>query len=532
MIGQRTVQENRILFGAFFLHLLLKFSIFNLNAAEYTDGILQIIQHQMELPGFWPPLYNWLIQIISLTGLSGEFAGQFISIISSSLVIFPLYFLTRHICHNQQKAAIIAIFLYTFSPLHLRWSIRVMTDPLFVFLNFTVIYYLFNALANRSHAYYCLKYFIYANIFLLLATLTRYQGILVAPFYLYVLYLYSRRFLRQVRHWRELEAKTRRKIIKYGVIFLISLLPWFFVAYMYLQEGLVHALQVGERMGIGFMSSLGNYFVLFDAFIGHIPYFFNYFVVVFAFAGFLFITSRRVKQMIFKVFFFYYMIVLILLQSVFQSFQERYLLPLLPFFCLLAGTGFFFFLYEPAHRTDHDGIAQFRKRSGRFQWIYPVFLGLTAATLFITSISVLTFQSGSFGSIKEVAEYIKNEKIEGNIYTNEIYRPEYEAIKMRYWTGDDSIEYYAPYQTDDFEVEDYVAVHSVYLGDLSRYYAYEKHLHSQYHLEVLYRTPSYITIPIFPDNMTNFSNQNPMWSVFRFTPQYYKSSLYQVTGKK
>ncbi len=531
MIGLRTVQENRILFGAFFLHLLLKFSIIHLNAGEYTDGIIQIIQHQMDLSGFWPPLYNWLIRLLTLTGMSGEYAGRFISIISSSLLIFPLYFLTRHICHNQQKAAIFAIFIYTFSPLHLRWSVRVMTDSLFTFLNFTVIYYLFNALENRSHAYYCLKYFLYANIFLLLATLTRYQGILVVPWYLYVLYLYSRRFTLQVKNWRELTPKTRQKIAKYGVIFLLSLLPWILVVRMYFVQGGIHAFQIGERMGHAFMGTLGNYFIVFDAFTGHIPYFFNYFVVVFAFAGFLFISSRRIKQMIFKIFFFYYLIALLAVQAVFQSFQERYLLPLLPFFCLLAGTGLFFLMYEPSHRSDHDGIPQFRKRSGRFQWIYPVFLALTTLTLFVTSIAVLTFQSGTFGSIKETAVYIKEHNPQGNIYSNEIYRQGYEAIKIRYWSENDDILYYAPYKSDQFEPGDYVAVHSVYIGNLSRYYHYLEHLDSQYELEEIFRTPNYMTLPIFPDIMTNHSNQNPLWSVYRFTPQYYQSCLLKVVDK-
>jgi hypothetical protein len=79
-----------ILLGVAFLVRLL---FLPLNQAEYTDGILQILQFREPI-GIWPPLYSALVYPLSF--LFGDlYAGRLVSAVTSSLALLPLYKMTQ-----------------------------------------------------------------------------------------------------------------------------------------------------------------------------------------------------------------------------------------------------------------------------------------------------------------------------------------------------------------------------------------------------------------------------------------------------
>ncbi len=525
MFNQSTHKEKYILLAFFILNIFLKLSFFNINLAEYTDGIIQIIQHKLSIPSYWPPMYNWLTRAISTLGLSLEASAKIVSIISSSLLIVPLYYLTRMLADNQQKPAIFAVLIYTLSPIHLRWSVRVMSDSLFSFFNFCAIYYLFLLFEYRTHTYYFLKYALYTNIFLILANLTRFQGLLLVPFFFYILYIVFYNFIKRIKNWDKISKIFKKKIIKYSPFLIISFIPWIFYL-PYLAEKIhLHLLQFHNREAHSILSTLANYFIYFDEFLGHIPYFFNYIVVGFAIIGFVKLDSRKIKIQIFKLFILYYLFSLLLLQSAFQSFQERYLLPFLPFVSTLSGIGIFLSLYELSPKTQ-PGIKYYQMRKSFFYPLYIFLIIIGIFTMTITTIGIMTYQSQTFASIKDVALFLKKCKTKGNIYSNEIYNNNLKTIKISFWSGK-KIKYFSPHNLPKFKKGDIICIHSIYAG--KEYFPTINRILKLYNVRTLYSTVRYRIIPIFPDVMSlSIANQNPIWATFRFKPQYFESIVLEV----
>src|SRR5689334_16457973 len=70
-----------------------------------TDGIyyVTLARHLMDgnfnagLSAYWPPLYPLLAGIASLVFKDVEFAARFVSILSGTLLVLPVYCLTREI---------------------------------------------------------------------------------------------------------------------------------------------------------------------------------------------------------------------------------------------------------------------------------------------------------------------------------------------------------------------------------------------------------------------------------------------------
>lgn len=531
MLTQTTHREKKFLFLLFLVNLVLKFAAFSLNSGEYTDGIIQLTQHTMP-ETFWPPLYNWLCRFFALSGLSLEAAGKTVSILASSLVIIPVYFLTRYCCNNQQKPALFAVLIYTLSPLHLRWGIRVMTDSLFILFNVSSIYFLFNVFEFRNHQYFFLKYFLYANICLFLANITRYQGVLLIPFALYLLLIVSARFWRKLRNWKKMNALFQKKMLKYTPFFLLSFVPWLYYAGHIGRKISIHAGQFSGRATSDLSQTLGNYFVYFDNFLGHMPFFFNYIVIGFALVGFVRLESDRVKIQFYKLFTVYYFSALLILQALFQSYQERYLLPLLPFVCSFAGIGIFYALYTRSQKTKM-GHSYYMRRATKFYPVYIALIVVGIVSLSFTSWAVLKNQSGIFGSIKDAGLFLKEHTFSesSSIYSNEVYNEKKKmfAVKLAFWS-DKKIKPLNLNQLGQLKSGDTICIHSVYSGgNIDGYLGF---IRQQISLKEIYRSKVYRVVPIFPEVMAKpFCNQNPIWSSFRFQPQYYYSIVYQVTPR-
>ena len=111
-IGVMQISKEQSAVGVICLVVLaVRLGLINLNQGEYTDGILQITRFTQ--PGLsngnflWPPLYGLLTYTLALFRLDLETAAKLISILSSVLVLAPIYMIGRML--NGRLCAIFAI---------------------------------------------------------------------------------------------------------------------------------------------------------------------------------------------------------------------------------------------------------------------------------------------------------------------------------------------------------------------------------------------------------------------------------------
>lgn len=335
-----TPTDRKIIAVFVVVSLALRLACIPLNTAEYTDGILQITAFTYGQT-FWPPFYTALVQALNGLTRDPELAGKLISIFSSALLIVPLYWSAHRLA--GRRAAVYALFFYMTDAIAWRWSIRVMSDALFELLFFSsaVLFCRFFERAtdwfeeatarlwdeplpkppepDRLHA----GFFLAANALGSLAFATRLQGV-------FLIFLAAPAMQMFQRHpggkgWRN------------GLIFMASVLVW--LAPVFLNRALFggHGKQFEERAGTTLVQMTLIYWNVLESFLLLFPYFITIPVFV-LFAGGLFLFLRAdVNTRTFARFFLIFGALILLTQMAFQSFQERYLLPLIPFMMVLAG---------------------------------------------------------------------------------------------------------------------------------------------------------------------------------------------------
>src|SRR5690606_28342140 len=111
------------------INLVLRAPLLFINKAEYTDGILQLIQFS-ENTGIYPPLYTAITWPFSYI-IGQLWAGRFVSYLFSVAAVIPLYLMARR--SFGMRAAVFTALVYTVAPESLRWSTRVMTESMFSF---------------------------------------------------------------------------------------------------------------------------------------------------------------------------------------------------------------------------------------------------------------------------------------------------------------------------------------------------------------------------------------------------------------
>jgi hypothetical protein len=484
------------------LNLVIRIGFFNINFAEYTDGILQL--GFRETPNtLWPPLYPVLATTLSFIVGSMETAGKLVSLISNIALLIPLFFLTMRLF--GRTAAMFAGLIFTISPVVLRWSVRVMTDSLFAFLLFTglwlfllcyeAVYEKKSSLSRVGPA------FIIVSV---LAALTRYQGLLLFPLALMLLVM-------AVLHNRK----------SFPVLALSSLL-WLAVPLWMLIAGFGHTKQFAERTATTALSTFFAYFNNFESFIAYFPYFLTYPVALLFLYG-IFNQFRKTGdgkssdhettplnlRKVFFVLFLYVLLAILVAQSMFSSFQSRYLLPVI--MCVIVYAGY--------------GLRLVEKKFGeRKRWVYSIILVATVTYGMLFSFAVMTLQRQAFGDIKASAEYIRDNVKEGTvIYSNEMYKPEYPCPKMRWWSGR-AVRLFMGEQLTPGTV---ICVHSAYGGPAS-YQSLVRHLDTRYETEELASFEATI-IPLLPDIMEDpISHQNPLAWIFRYRPQLTRTSVIKI----
>lgn len=131
------------------------------------------------------PLYPSLMAFVSLITFLGYVkSGQLISILAALLTVVLVYKLSAKI--YNRKTAIYSALILSLVPLHALYSVLILKDSLYVLMVLSMIYSCIMALKSQRK-----RYFIMAGLFLGLAYLARFDGILlllILPVFLYFIY--------------------------------------------------------------------------------------------------------------------------------------------------------------------------------------------------------------------------------------------------------------------------------------------------------------------------------------------------------
>lgn len=154
-------------------------SVFYISAGEnvyHGNGfVVSIIGEQYN---FWPPMYPLLIAAFMNFGVDAEQAARFITILSSALLVFPLFFLGKILCNSFAGYAACLICLL-FMPLTWATSLA-MTEMTYIFFSVLVVLLLVVFIDSKNTKTELLL--LSAGGFLTaLAILTRYTGLILLP---------------------------------------------------------------------------------------------------------------------------------------------------------------------------------------------------------------------------------------------------------------------------------------------------------------------------------------------------------------
>lgn len=485
------------------ISLIIKLFLINLNKGEYTDGIIQL-QLWSSPVVFFPPGYSALVWLVDQAIGNLLMSGRLVSIFASVAGLWMFYYLARWVLNDRDPAVWATLFL-SLSPIFNRWSLRVMTDALFLtFFIICCIYSLKIVIDKRS---YVTKLIFFTGC----ATLVRYQGLFFVPFILYGI-------------WINKNATANKAKSIYTYIYgVASLLPWLAVGWWLFARGFGHTQQFIDRASHGFWVTLTVYYAMFETFLLYWPWAVTYSLFALGIVGLMnsFNANTRYKE--FLIFFALTAAVFLVVQSCFLSYQYRYLLPLVPLWCIVSARGWGVFL-----------------RSERWSpWKKPVMYLILLNLLGMTG-AVWRLQRDTFGDLAESAEFLNSAKYERaakpdtRVLSDEIYRDGIYNVKMKFWANQFSQQNHdiLLYSETSLRVGDVLILHNCY-SDLERV---KEQLDERFQYTVLHTWNNYRTVPLLPDIMVFPTGvpltSNPPCMAFRFTTQNYYSVALQLTAEK
>jgi 4-amino-4-deoxy-L-arabinose transferase-like glycosyltransferase len=258
------------------------------------------------------------------------------------------------------------------------------------------------------------------------------------------------------------------------------------------------------------------------------PYFLTYGIFGFFLYG-MFRTQFKTTRIRISLWIALYLALTILvLQSAFQAFQSRYLLPLVPLTCIVAG----------------HGMAVWQKRCvdhrGRFLALVVPALGW--GMLF--SALVAFYQGTPFVDIKEASEFVRTlpqERTFSNargevfterreVFTTEFYNASIPSPKVEFWTGRERVHLLGS------EVQprpgDYIIMPSLYGGlgggGWQQYQQVKKEIAMLLPARELERF-AYISYPLLPDIMEEpVTHVNPLAWHLRYFRQNFETTVFEV----
>ncbi len=117
-----------------------------------------------------PPLFPALTAVASYIFRDIEFSGRIISCLSSSLTVFPLFFLVKSVF--DKKTALATVLFFIVHPYLSQASGEVLTEALYFFILTSIISLCWIAIQKRNSLYFSV-----VGLLLFLASLTRAEGI-------------------------------------------------------------------------------------------------------------------------------------------------------------------------------------------------------------------------------------------------------------------------------------------------------------------------------------------------------------------
>lgn len=508
MINQKTQQFPTSIVIIILASLVIKMLMLQWNHGEYTDGIIQITLWDSPIV-FFPPGYSALVYVINFITSDLLLAGRAVSVLASVATLIVFYLLALEILENTKQAEW-ATLLLALSPVFNRWSIRVMTDSLFC-LGFVLCTYMLMLILNGKSKRVC--YFI---ALVGLCSLVRYQAFFFLPFIAYV--IYKKREL-----WKE--STPLQTLIST----IISLTPWIGLAGWIIYRGFGHQEQFTERAQYGMFKTLELYWKMFETFILYYPWAVTYSVFICGIMGIVVFCQGNCAQKRFVQFFGIAAVVFLVVQSAFLSFQYRYLLPLIPLWCLMAGCGL------------ERVVEYFKNQSLRYS-IY----GVVVLNLLLMTSAVLFNQRAAFSTLVDSAIFLQENYKEARVLSHEPYGAHAQNIKMQFWSGREILPLYENF--DDLKVGDLLVLHNTYTpltSNNSQQLSMEtlnEMLREQFNVVQINQwnassfPEKYTTVPLLPDIMVEPPSlsltSTPESMAFRFLPQHYYSVLIRLSGKK
>ncbi len=488
--------------GIVLITLLIKIILLDLNAGEYTDGIIQLQLWESPVI-FFPPGYSAVVWGMDFFVQNLLLSGRLVSVLASVLALIFFYKLSLGVLGNEKQAVLATLFL-ALSPIFNRWSLRVMTDSLFCLLFIICCDECMRVIRNQRRSILLLMF--YTG----LAVLIRYQGLFFVPFIAFFIWK-NRSFYRKSNVDSQQDISPTRRF-SLGWL-LLSLIPWILLGGWILYRGFGHTGQFVERAFYG----LGVYFYCFEGFIFYWPWAVTYPLFILGIVGGYYLYKGNGKEKRFLSFVGIAIAVFVTVQTLFLSFQFRYLLPILPLWCIGAARGF---------AVLHEKI---------LQRVWQIGLSvLVILPLCIMTISVLFLQRETFGDLVDSAKYLREIGKGARVLSDEVYGHSDHNVKMRFWSGR-KIFLFPAVQPEEGDI---LVLHNAY-SDLNAVYEY---LNRNYEYVVLRQWNSmtspgrYITIPLLPDIMVEPHplrlTSNPACMAFRFTPQRYVSVALRITGRK
>ena len=165
----------------------------------FVSDYLEEISYNYSLPHFarqHPPLFPVLISIFFYFFGISFFSAKMVSVLFGSLMVFAIFYLAKEL-FSRTIAIFSALVAIVYEPL-IRYSVIVGTEVTFsLFILLSVLFFI-RALKNENHLYPFL-----CAISLLLATLTRIQGLLIILvfFLAYMITLKNRVFEKHKKFW-------------------------------------------------------------------------------------------------------------------------------------------------------------------------------------------------------------------------------------------------------------------------------------------------------------------------------------------
>lgn len=467
--------------------LAIRAAMIGLNQAEYTDGIIQLQAWNTPVV-FFPPGYPALAWLAGLFTPNPLYAGRLASIAASAASTLVMFGLARCILRNDAEALWAAAF-WTLSPILNRWSIRVMTDAAFTFWFIACCWMLAEGWRGRRHA---------APWLMLLAgaaTLTRYQGLYFVPW-------------AAALAWRA--RKTDSPFQPAALArWALAAIPWLLLAGWVVSHGFGHAGQFIERASYGLGVTLLLYYNMFETFVMYWPWAITHSLFLLGVIGWTALSLGEGEERGFAGFALITALVFLAVQSAFLSFQYRYLLPLLPLWCVAAGRGW-------TRLVSWRPMARFKAPAA----------GLILANLLIMTAAVLSLQRGAFGDLAQGAAYFNTVWKDARLLSMERYGHYPIPFKTGFWSKRDVLYYPA---------EEPRAGDVILLSNTSCDITAEvERLRERFTVSKLgdWRTS---TVPLLPDIMVTPENppltSNPPCMGFRFTPQQYYTVAVRLEAK-